>query len=810
MALSARVAQLLEQRRGFSRLSSFGTKIRVGSLSSQGASIAKKTATSELQDKINKYNDGVISNDEMLSFLNGMKNFSLLASSEKIDVQNRIRDFQDRIRVNQLEAVYKNTAPGSLDRINTASALAAYYKSKARSLYPDTPAYSDTLSKAGQWTQTAQNEQDAMEKKARAIKRANLFNKVYQAVPGSSDEALQKSQAFTELANQAAADGDTVAAAQFQSQSTAAYSDYQAIAARESTAATTAQNKAQTKALNDYINTTYNDYKDGRISGERAIANLQEADGVAAEIGSTSAQVRLNTLATGIYRDMDKGITYSADGAFGQKEKDGGGGGLLYDSETGQLVFGSLGSGEGSGKQGSSNAKAAGKAGQGASATSNQSGGGKLKSLYRLEYDYQQNIKKLYDDFDKGKINEHDLQLKLGLNAQSYSAELTNINSQLSQLDPEYLMLMGKGKQKERVGDVLKDVQSKLQDATVTFTQIANGNVIQIMETTDNNGLIKGVPQIVRRNTNEIGAKGIDYIFDSHGIAHKIKNVEETVPISDEEYRRMAEKGTVPADLQIDDNGKFYIKRKSQYVNIFDTQGDSIKYKFNPDIKQWLPANENNDAGLAAYSAQLTKQAQETISQKKTLPVVRPLNATEMVKYIDALRTELQKQDVIQKAKDSAITLVTKPVEQKVTTLPNAPQLEFGKTQSESAQLKPVAPVQNYIKPTDVVFNVGKDVKVSDTGPALMQQFDQTANQFPSSQPVTTPVPVAPQPKIQVATPPQTPLSQAGQSEQINLNIPQSAGPKDLPKPQQQFSWGDLLNKTKSAVKNLASKVWPF
>ena len=202
MAPSARVASLLAARQSYSGFRQFGsgTRVLTGSLGEKANTIAKTTLQNELEAKTKQYNDGVISNEEMRTFLQKISGNTLLSSSERIEVENKIRDFDARITEARLEATYKNAPENSIQKVQAAQTLSNYYKSKASGLYSDTPAASEALERAGQWGQVVQAETTQINKQNRALKRAQLFQEVYKQVPNSAAEAAEKWPRIANLA----------------------------------------------------------------------------------------------------------------------------------------------------------------------------------------------------------------------------------------------------------------------------------------------------------------------------------------------------------------------------------------------------------------------------------------------------------------------------------------------------------------------------------------------------------------------------------------------------------------------------------
>lgn len=325
MAISARTQQLLNQRKQFATYNRFSSgRIPINSLGATVSSLARKTLEAELSNKVKQYNDGLISNQDMKDYLTKIKDNTTLTPADRIDVADKIRDFDDKINVEKLEGIYKKAGDNSIAKINAAQSLANYYTTKSSSLQVDTPAYSTAIQKSGEWQQVAVKEKDQVEKQARSLRRAQLFREVANTVPNSVQEAQMKSQAYMTLAQQARTDGDETQALQLETHAQNALNAIPGIQQQQERKIEAEQRRVQQenkKIITDYINQTYNDYKDGKISSAQAVANFNAADEQASTIGDTSLQLRLNNLSQSISQDIEKGVSYQRTGAFGAKNK---------------------------------------------------------------------------------------------------------------------------------------------------------------------------------------------------------------------------------------------------------------------------------------------------------------------------------------------------------------------------------------------------------------------------------------------------------------------------------------------------------
>jgi hypothetical protein len=297
MAQSARTASLLANR-SRSPYSSSGS-IRILSPQNNAiASIAKKTISNELDVMVSRYNAGEVSNDDMKAFLEKARNSVGISDADKLNITDQIRDFDSRILKDKLELSYASAPDNSLQQYQASQALTNYYNERASQMATGTPAQTTALQNATTWIQKAESIKAGIARQADQAYRYNQEVKI-NALPNNSPErAYEKAQMYLELANRAAASGDQNDALKYQS-----YYQQQLTTAEEiATKAVAAENK---KTVTDFINTTMNDYHDGKITGDQALQNLMEADKFAADQNDISSQNRINSLGMTINREID-------------------------------------------------------------------------------------------------------------------------------------------------------------------------------------------------------------------------------------------------------------------------------------------------------------------------------------------------------------------------------------------------------------------------------------------------------------------------------------------------------------------------
>lgn len=322
MAQSARIAALLEQRRALRSLPSASGKIRVLSPSSSASlnSIAKSTSQAELSSMINKYNDGQVGNDEMKTFLAKQAALTYYTPSEKADIQNQISDFDNRIKAEQLQAVYKNAPDNSLEKVQAAQALAKYFNDRAASQVAGTPAHSQNLQDAGTWTQQAQNLQDSADSMARSNMRASQEAEINKLPTGSSDRIFAKAELYKKLYDDAVAKNDVNDANKYGATYSNLITQGNETVAREQEQTVTQTAQEQKKQVVDSLNTLANDWRDGRVDSNTAMQQLAQIDanvnslndpGLFRSVDSFKTQLQ-SQIQSSVVTDFDKsGFDYS-------------------------------------------------------------------------------------------------------------------------------------------------------------------------------------------------------------------------------------------------------------------------------------------------------------------------------------------------------------------------------------------------------------------------------------------------------------------------------------------------------------------
>lgn len=296
---SARAASLSEQRNAYKRYIGY----KVGSLGSAAKTIARTNADAEMKTKISQYNEGLISNQDMLDYYTKALSSGLYTPSEKSDITKSIRNFNDKIKEEALQATF-DAATGDA-KVTAAKSMYQYYADKANTAQAGTPAQSTYLQKAAQWSETAKNQQEAIDKAARTTARYNTELELSKISQDSPENLQARSDKYMELAQEAANDGATNESLNYQ---TKAQNELNKISALQEKLNTEAKSKNR-KEIIAALNQVKNDYHDGKISANQAAAYMKDIDEAATNNGDTSLWAQVNNFADKISEDIKNGVT---------------------------------------------------------------------------------------------------------------------------------------------------------------------------------------------------------------------------------------------------------------------------------------------------------------------------------------------------------------------------------------------------------------------------------------------------------------------------------------------------------------------
>lgn len=304
MAISARQASLQAQRARYKSLAGIRKVAGPNSLAAAGQVAARRSADAEMSNMVTRYSDGLESNDSMLAYLSKAQNNSLFSLQEKVQIQDRIRDFQGRVRGEKLEAMYRGAPEQSLQKVQAAQALSGFYQTEAAGMQTDTPAQSQMLQRASQWENAANTEQDKILKEGRRGLRVVKFYELAQGEQGTEQALRDRAAAYEILATAAENDGAATEAVQYSTQS---QNELNKIPALQERLAKEEERGLRGSRL-DKFRQIQDDYHDGKIDINTA---AQLAAGIrddAVFANDTSLLLSINAFGDKLQKDLDKPV----------------------------------------------------------------------------------------------------------------------------------------------------------------------------------------------------------------------------------------------------------------------------------------------------------------------------------------------------------------------------------------------------------------------------------------------------------------------------------------------------------------------
>ncbi len=561
---SARLASLLEQRK-LSKGLQFGDNRRILAPANNAiATIARKTAATELESMVGKYNNGLVTNEDMRAFLEKMTTNPGLSESDRLDVTTQLRDFDNRIQGDKLNAEFKAAPDNSIAQVQAVQRLISYHRNRAGGMASGTPAQSQALENSAVWEQKLVDINKSMATLQRRNLRYSEEEKVNQLPNNSAERSYARSQMYKKLYDDAVASGDTVDASKYASYYQQELTNAEEQGIREQEQEVKAAAAEDKKKLSDAINTTMNDYHDGKISGDDALAQLEEANKFAYDNGDTAALNRLNGLSITINREIDKGIVYTSVNGLSQKSKGGGGGGELYLNPDGSLSMGGTSTG-GSAKSSSTRGGGVGttKTSSGIQANTKLGGSGEsAKSLSQLDIEYKNDTNEANKALQEGQVESNgktakftskDYMEAITIIEKNRQLQLQSINKGLDQLAATGVKKVG-GKQIETLRETYA---AEYQKSTIQYNGLRTGNLVLAMKSgdfTNEAGVKVSKPQLQLVNKSETGK-----MIEANGIYQPLR--EEKKYLTTDQEMKQFQKNNPGIELKNDDMGTYYNNR---------------------------------------------------------------------------------------------------------------------------------------------------------------------------------------------------------------------------------------------------------
>ena len=270
--------------------------LRPGSLSSASDSIARKMADAQFESMVKRYNDGVVSNEEMYSYLQSASSNPFFTEMDKVNINDKLRDFEVAVNGEHLEANFQSTE--GAEKITAARALAAYYNERANNLESGTPAHSKALQDVANWKGKAETVYEGLKKEERKMARAQAEYELSRLPPGVENLKMQV-ESFEKLALEAQEDGEMIDAMEW--------------ATKANEIRTTDLPEAIADEASDEVterlNIVKSEYERGYITASNARIELDAIDQLAQEHGLWNKMSDIDTFTEKLGQDVVKGTS---------------------------------------------------------------------------------------------------------------------------------------------------------------------------------------------------------------------------------------------------------------------------------------------------------------------------------------------------------------------------------------------------------------------------------------------------------------------------------------------------------------------
>ena len=270
--------------------------LRPGSLSSASDSIARKMADAQFESMVKRYNDGVVSNEEMYSYLQSASSNPFFTDMDKVNINDKLRDFEVAVNGEHLEANFQSTE--GAEKIQAAQALSSYYNERANNLESGTPAHSKALQDVANWKGKAETVYEGLKKEERKMARAQMEYQIALLPPGV-ESLQQQAEAYQKLALEAQSDGETIDALDWATKS-------QEIMNNKLPAE---MKKEADNEVDDRLDILKSNYERGFITAAEAVKELNSIDEMAQEYGLLDMLTTIDTFTEKLGLDVQKGTT---------------------------------------------------------------------------------------------------------------------------------------------------------------------------------------------------------------------------------------------------------------------------------------------------------------------------------------------------------------------------------------------------------------------------------------------------------------------------------------------------------------------
>jgi hypothetical protein len=553
---NARLASLLANRSKSLYNSSGSIRILAPSNSSIN-SIAKQTASSELDIMVSKYNSGMVSNQEMRAFLAKTLNNPGISATDRLNVDEQLRDFDNKIVGDRLVTAYKSAPDNSAQQVQALQALSSYWKTRAGTMQQDTPAFATASDNAAQYDQKIIDVTDSINKTARQNKRYIAEQGINQIPNNTAENSYARSQMWKSLYEDAVATGDTVVANQY-------LANYQ----QELT-------NAEVRGTKELQDKTVGDIKD-------EMANLQNLyhDG---KISEQQYLDELGRIAPRIDEARDNGLNRTFDRTVDTVQKNLSKGGLNRGVTANGLPF------VGKGTKGS---------------------GGSTTNYEDEDNDYASDLRMLHQDYANGDIDgKQFLEAYNILIIGGTAADGTSVKGYANQLDERIDSLQAlsdsgtKKVGRKTVASLLEEATTERNDIDYQTSALESGDSAAIeIAPKSFNSLGDPIAKPDARPTLKIVKKSElmqngNWVADETGIYHKVP--ERKLANFDMETSVV---DTASGRMFVDDKGNNLPVRQDDEGNMFVQKGNARAY--NPNGSDYYEIQANKRAGITTKELQ--------------------------------------------------------------------------------------------------------------------------------------------------------------------------------------------------------------
>lgn len=772
-AVSERLRNQAEKSAGINRV--YGMRGRVltgfgGTLGGYTMSLQKTNADKEDQIMQNKYSNGEISIDEMISYLTKTSNRAWLSTEDKKLLMQTIGQMRDK----KTDADYADKySSGTI----TAKQYLMYKQQRLSGLAPGSALYDSISTDVDQLKKAAAKEDLNTYFKKEAARISNLSD--------ASSQYFGYENLYREMSNKANSAGLTDEANDYLSKA----GEYKIEADKAKETLKTATIKQDKEKLINQINLAINSYVNNEVSPQQFSAMLDQFQSTAISGGHTDLLKDLNTWSNDAREDIQYGKAWDRGGTR-IKGPGVGVGSATYD------IYGNLvESGGSSGNSGGGTVSSGGNISGGIGPQQQNSGvilpnaGGpsvqqdttKHQSPDIEDKNFKESINQLNSELSAGTISSSDYLSDLSAVLADRKDDLEYRLSLLSGKKPNSKVFYDGSNQK--VSTVIAAINKELNDdwtaslgvdapdyAKVGINDIYNevsknpGNLAVVMTEALTTGGFSAVgseasPLVVRK----LPGMNENYVVDENGINHKVNELTSNEVIPSEEYFKLSD--AEKANYKVSSTGAGFQKIKDRYIDVNDPKtGQFIRYRLNADNTiQSAMLNDSEDvtqqiggkllsiAGVTKQAEELKKQSdaqlieeQKTLAEKKNLSP-KQLNVVGVKPNDSSIKLNLNPETLsptsAQKGGSNINLDGNTPLD---STKPVSPTIIKPTFENKQVKLN-LTPEQNSSAGAEInkIITNTPQVITSTTSPSVIKSQQEAANKTAQTLKIATPTPIS-------------------------------------------------------------------